>query len=50
MGSFSTDGSTRKGSSATGIGAVSDERDGWPNSGVGASHAQKSIGMDDDSW
>ena len=49
-GSFSTDGSTRMGSTATGIGAVFNERDYWPNSGAGASHAQKRFGIDDDSW
>ena len=32
MGSFSTDGSTRMGSSATGLGAVFNKPDTWPNS------------------
>ena len=50
MGSFSTDGSTRMGSTATGIGAVFNERDDSPNSGAGASHAHKRLGLDDDSW
>ena len=50
MGSFSTDGSTRMGSTATGIGAVFNERDDWPHSGTGTSHAQKRFGIDDDSW
>lgn len=50
MGSFSTDGSTRMGSTATGIGAVFNERDDWPNSATGASHAHKRLGIDDDSW
>ena len=31
MGSFSTDGSTRMGSTATGIGAVFNDRDDWPS-------------------
>lgn len=31
MGSFSTDGSTRMGSTATGIGAVFNDRDVWPS-------------------
>ncbi len=50
VGSFSTDGSTRMGSTATGIGAVFNERDDWPNSGTGASNTQKRSGFDDDSW
>ena len=50
MGSFSTDGSTRMGSTATGLGAVFNERDEWLNSGVGASNSQKRFGHDDDSW
>ena len=50
MGSFSTDGSTRIGSAATGIGAVFNDRDDWPSSNAGASHAQKRFGFDDDSW
>lgn len=50
MGSFSTDGSTRMGSTATGIGAVFNERDDWPNSGTGALQAQKQFGIDDDPW
>jgi len=32
MGSFSTDGSTRMGSMATGLGAVFNKQDDWPNS------------------
>jgi hypothetical protein len=44
MGSFSTDGSTRMGSTATGLGAVFDKQDDWPNS-----KADK-FGMDDDNW
>ena len=32
MGSFSTDGSTRMGSTATGLGAVFNNPDDWPNS------------------
>ena len=31
MGSFSTDGSTRMGSTATGLGAVFNDRDYWPS-------------------
>ena len=50
MGSFSTDGSTRMGSTATGIGAVFNDRHDWPSSSAGASHAQKRFGIDDDSW
>ena len=50
VGSFSTDGSIRMGSTATGIGAVFNERDDSPNSGAGASHAHKRLGLDDDSW
>jgi hypothetical protein len=44
MGSFSTDGSTRMGSTATGLGAVFNEQDDWPNS-----KADK-FGMGDDNW
>ena len=44
MGSFSTDGSTRIGSTATGLGAVFNKPDDWPNS-----KADK-FGMGDDSW
>ena len=44
MGSFSTDGSTRMGSTATGLGAVSNKPDNWP-----CSKASK-FGMDDDNW
>mgnify|MGYP003330554213 CR=1 FL=1 len=44
MGSFSTDGSTRMGSTATGLGAVFNKPDDWPNS-----KASK-FGMDDDNW
>ena len=44
MGSFSTDGSTRMGSTATGLGAVFNKPDDWPNS-----KADK-FGMDDDNW
>ena len=44
MGSFSTDGSTRMGSTATGLGAVFNKQDDWPNS-----KADK-FGMDDDNW
>ena len=44
MGSFSTDGSTRMGSTATGIGAVFNDKDDWPNS-----KADK-FGMSDDNW
>ena len=50
MSSFSTDGSTRMGSTATGIGAVFNERDEWPNAGAVVSNAQKRFGHDDDSW
>jgi len=42
MGSFSTDGSTRMGSTATGLGAVFNKQDDWPNS-----RADK-FGMGDD--
>ena len=44
MGSFSADGSTRMGSTATGLGAVFNKQDDWPNS-----KADK-FGMDDDNW
>ena len=44
MGSFSTDSSTRMGSSATGLGAVFNKPDEQPNS-----KADK-FGMDDDNW
>jgi hypothetical protein len=44
MGGFSTDGSTRMGSTATGIGAVFNDKDDWPNS-----KADK-FGMSDDNW
>jgi len=44
MGSFSTDGSTRMGSTATGLGAVFNKPDDWPNS-----KANKFC-MDDDNW
>ena len=44
MGSFSTDGSTRLGSSATGLGAVFNDKDDWRNS-----KADK-FGMSDDNW
>jgi hypothetical protein len=44
MGSFSTDGSTRMGSTATGLGAVFNKPDDWPNS-----KADK-FGLDDDDW
>ena len=44
MGSFSTDGSTRMGSTATGLGAVFNKPDDWPNS-----KADK-FGMGDDNW
>ena len=44
VGSFSTDGSTRMGSTATGLGAVFNEPDDWPNS-----KADKSS-MDDENW
>ena len=44
MGSFSTDGSTRMGSTATGLGAVFNKQDDWPNS-----KADK-FGMGDENW
>jgi hypothetical protein len=44
MGNFSTDGSTRMGSTATGLGAVFNKQDDWPNS-----KADK-FGMDDDDF
>jgi len=44
MGSFSSDGSTRMGSVATGLGAVFNKQDDWPSS-----KAEK-FGMDDDTW
>lgn len=50
MGDFSTDGSIRMGSTATGMGAVFNDRDEWPNSGVGSSHLGKRFGNDDDTW
>ncbi len=48
MGSFSTDGSTRMGSTATALGAVFNEQDDWSNTGIGSSRANKRFGMDDD--
>ena len=50
MGSFSTDGSTRMGSTATGLGAVFNEQDDWSNTGIGSSRSNKRFGMDDDSF
>ena len=50
MGSFSTDGSTRMGSTATGLGVVFNDEDGWPNTGIGSSRANKRFGMVDDSF
>lgn len=50
MGSFSTDGSTRLGSTATGIGAVFNKRDDWPNPRIESSHSPKRFGSDDDEW
>ena len=44
MGSFSSDGSTRMGSAATGRGAVFNKPDDWPSS-----KGDKS-GMNDDNW
>ena len=44
MGSFSSDGSTRMGSTATGLGAVFNKEDDWPSSKV------EKFGMDDDNW
>jgi hypothetical protein len=44
IGSFSTDGSTRMGSTATGLGAVFNDKDDWPNS-----KADK-FGISDDNW
>ena len=44
MGSFSTDGSTRLGSTATGLGAVFNKPDDWPKS-----KADK-FGMGDENW
>ena len=44
MGSFSSDGSTRMGSAATGLGTVFNKQDDWPSS-----KAEK-FGMDDDTW
>ena len=43
-GSFSSDGSTRMGSAATGLGAVFNKQDDWPSS-----KADK-FGVDDDNW
>ncbi len=50
MGSFSTDGSTRMGSTATGLGAVFNEQDDWSSTEFGSSRANKRFGMDDDSF
>ncbi len=44
MGSFNTDGSTRIGSTATGLGAVFNKQDDWPNS-----KADK-FDIGDDNW
>ena len=48
MGSFSTDGSTRMGSTATGIGAVFNGEDGWSYKEISSSRTNKRSGMDDD--
>ncbi len=50
MGNFSCDGSTRMGSTATGIGAVFNERDDWPNARIESSRSPKRFGSDDDEW
>lgn len=50
MGTFSTDGSTRVGSTATGLGAVFNERDDWSSAVIGSSRANKRFGMDDYSF
>ncbi len=44
MGSFSSDGSTRMGSAATGLGAVFNKQDDW------ASSKAEKFGRDDDTW
>ena len=44
IGRLSTDGSTRMGSTATGLGAVFNKQDDWPNS-----KADK-FGLDDENW
>ncbi|GEM_PF-791612 len=50
VGSFSTDGSTRMGSTATGIGAVFNDKDEWSNSDSDFARANKRFGLDDDTW
>ena len=44
MGSFNTDGSTRMGSTATGLGAIFNNQDDWPNS------KSDKFDMGDDNW
>jgi hypothetical protein len=44
LGSFSSDGTTRIGSAATGLGAVFNKSDDWPSS------KGDKFGMDDDNW
>ena len=44
MGSFNTDGSTRMGSTATGLGAIFNNQDDWPNSKT------DKFDMGDDNW
>ena len=50
MGSFSTDGSTRMGSTATGIGAVFNDKDELSKSDSDFVSANKRFGLDDDAW
>lgn len=50
MGNFSTDGSTRMGSTATGLGTVFNDRDEWANSDSGFSRTNRRFRFDDDSW
>jgi len=49
MGSFSTDGSTRMGSTATGLGAVFNEREEQANVHKGCAQAKEHFGFDDHS-
>ena len=50
MGSFSSDGSTRMGHTATGTGAVFNDTGDRSNSMFGHRHSQNKFGMDDDGF
>jgi len=48
--SFSTDGSTRMGNMATGLGAVFNDRPNRMGSDLGNSHSHKRFGTEDDGF